>query len=127
MDEIERSLVWGKPSSDVVADFYESAFLASFPTKKRRSLDSAEILVAKISESISKIVEIYGNEGDQETLVIRYSSAEENGGFWTFDVRFTVKGEQTQLLAAARSLVDINASINKEIKMFIRTMSVRRG
>jgi hypothetical protein len=127
MDEIEKALVWGKPSSDVVADFYESAFLASFPVNRRKSLDSAEILVARISESISKIVEIYGNERDQETLVIRYSSAEENGGFWTFDVRFTVKGEQTQLLAAARSLVDINASINKEIKMFIRTMSVRRG
>jgi hypothetical protein len=127
MDEIEKALVWGKPSSDMVAGFYESAFLASFPTNRRKSFDSAEILAARISESISKIVEIYGNERDQETLVIRYSSAEENGGFWAFDVRFTVKGEQTQLLAAARSLVDINASINKEIKMFIRTISARRG
>lgn len=124
MDEIESALVWSETSNKEIADFYEAAFLAS-QAKRGKLVDSAEILAARIAESISRIVHAYGSELDQDTIVVKFSPAEENGGFWTFDVRFTVKGEPRQFLTAARSLHDINKNLNNEISSFVRGMNVK--
>jgi hypothetical protein len=125
MDEIAEALVWSNASKESVTDFYEAAFSASFSRRKRK-VDSAEILASRIADSISRIIDVYGNESDHEGIVIKYSPAEETGGFWTFDVRFTVQGEQRQFLAAARSLHEINLNLNVEIADFIRGMNVKR-
>lgn len=122
MDEIASALVWASGTEESVAEFYISAFTASCKNNVK-SFGEPESVAGKIAESIARLLSIYGRDGDHKSVVIKYGPADENNGFWTFDVRFTVKGQPKQFLAAGKSLADINKSLNGEIALFIRGMN----
>jgi hypothetical protein len=46
---------------------------------------------------------------------------------WTFDIRFSVRGESNQVLAAAMTLPDATDRVNKELKAFVRGMEIERS
>jgi hypothetical protein len=66
-------------------------------------------------------------EDDRETVVVKYVLPEDTGGVWTFDIRFSVKGKNAQVLAAAMTLVDIGKSVNVELTTFLGGMKNERS
>jgi len=128
MIENDLDLVWAKANTDEIDGFYDSAFKATVSAVKRKSsADRTDAAIQQIYQSISRIIGIYGVEEDMEKVVIRYFSPESGHGVWTFDVRFSVRGESNQVLAAAMSLPDVADRVNKELKVFVKGMEIERG
>lgn len=128
MSDQDLDLVWAKANSEESDSFYSAAFKATIvAVKKKSNADKTDAAIQQIYESISNIIGIYGVEEDKDRVVIKYFSPESGYGVWTFDVRFSVRGESNQVLAAAMSLPDVTDRINKELKEFIKGMEIERG
>ena len=122
MDEFERYLAWSKPSRDAVGDLYTSSlrvFTKKFSEKSEE--EQASEIVAHIFRVLSGIISVYGVEGEQDNIAVKCQPPRETGGIWTFDVRFSINGRNSQVLAAARDIKEIAESLNKEINVILRS------
>lgn len=122
MDEFDRYLAWTKPSSDAVGDLYTSSlnvFTRRFSGQSEE--EQASEIVAYIFRVLSGIISVYGLEGEQDNIAVKCQPPKETGGIWTFDVRFSINGRNSQVLAAARDIKEIAESLNKEINVILRS------
>jgi hypothetical protein len=122
MDEFERYLTWSKASEESVGDFYASS-LKTF-TKKfsgKTEEEQASEIVAHIFRVLGGIISVYGAEGEEDNIAVKCQPPRETGGIWTFDVRFSINGKNSQVLAAARDIKEIAESLNKEINVILRS------
>jgi len=127
MSNDDLNLVWAKANSEASDDFYDASFKATVLAVKRKpGLDKTDAAIKQIYQSIENIIGIYGVEEDKDRVVIKYFSPESGHGVWTFDIRFSVRGESNQVLAAAMTLLDVADKINKELKVFVKGMEIER-
>lgn len=128
MEEKDLDLFWSTPGSQELGDFYESAFSATIKNiSKKKAQSQTEAAVARIFQSVFNIVKIYGVEEDEESIVIKHFSPESGYGVWTFDVRFSVKGKSSQVMAAAMTLADAANGISSELKAIISGIEIERS
>ncbi len=122
MDDFERYLAWSKPSRDSVGDLYASS-LKVFSKKffSETEEEQASEIVAHIFRVLSGIISVYGIDGEQDNIAVKCQPPRETGGIWTFDVRFSINGKSSQVLAAARDIKEIAESLNKEINVILRS------
>jgi hypothetical protein len=128
MEHEEIPLVWAETSSQESKSFYEAAFFATVRSvKKKNAEDQTDFAVQQIYQSVANLIGIYGVEEDKEKVTIKYFSPSDGYGVWTFDIRFSVRGESNQVLAAAMTLPDATDRVNKELKAFVRGMEIERS
>jgi hypothetical protein len=128
MEEKDPELLWSKPGSEELDDFYASAFSATVKNLARFKIEGqTEAAVARIFQSVSNIVKVYGVEADEESIVIKYFSPDNGYGVWTFDVRFSVKGKSSQVMSAAMTLAEAANGVSSELKEIINGIEIERS
>lgn len=122
MDDFEHYLAWSSANKAPVNDLYRSSLLAfSKRFAGRSEEEQASEIVAHIFRVLSGIILVYGLEGEQDNISVKCQPPRETGGIWAFNVRFSINGKVTQVLAAARDIKDIAESLNKEINVIIKS------
>jgi len=123
MQDEEQPFFWAENGTEESRLFYESAMKSLYRQQVHSSEEQiAGEVVAKIFNAISRAIEVFGEDGEEEDIRVRCRIPKDTGGIWALDIRFNISGKNNQVLVASRSVSDLMRKIDEEIVGAVREL-----